>query len=196
MIITYKDLRDSDVTPRVHGNGFIQVDLLEKDCRLHIWPEPKLETQKVYTGIHNHNFSFTSKILLGTLLHIEYEGVKQSISGFHHVYKTIPRDREDKGLILASPHRYNLGKSRWFWLGQGSQYDFEYGKFHDSKGLGLTATLMRKKKVEPLTEVYVLCNYNEVPDNDFNRYQYTPEALWPIIEDVFNKIKEIDTTYV
>lgn len=197
MILTYDDLVNNPICkPRVHGNGFLQLDLPEPDMRLHIWPEQKLATQKVYTGIHNHNFSFNSRILCGALTHIEYDGLQQSPIGLYQVYKTTPRDREDKGLVLASPYRYNLKYGRFFLLPQGSYYSFKYGNFHDSRGNGLTATIMRKTRVEPLTEVYVLCEQHEVPDNDFNRYQFKDEQLWPIVKQVFDKIKEIGTEYV
>jgi hypothetical protein len=155
-----------------------------------------LETQKVNTGIHNHNFSFRSKVLLGGLWHTEYDNLEQNLAGFYNVYKTVPRDREDKELVLASPHPYDLKGYRGFYFGQGSLYSFKYGRFHESTPAGLTVTVMRKTKVEPLIDAWVLCKVYEKPDNDFNKYQYSPEVLWPIIEDVFNKIKEIDTTYI
>jgi hypothetical protein len=49
---SYDELRDSDNYPRVHGNGFIQLDLPDGK-RLHVWDED-IPRQKVNTSMHDH----------------------------------------------------------------------------------------------------------------------------------------------
>ena len=190
MILTFKDLLELKTVPRVHGNGFIQIDLPE-DRRLHIWPDEKLETQKVYTGIHNHRFSFESQVLLGTLHHTQFR-VVQLPGGEYQLYKTIPRDREDKGLSLFSEDYFSLENPQDFYLSVGSRYNFPYRAFHDSRGIGLTATLMRKTFVDEDMEVLVLCPRDKTPDNEFGKYKIPQEKIWPIVKKVFDKIKKIE----
>lgn len=191
-IITFFDLFLSGNVPRVHGNGFIQLDVPGSDVhRIHIWPEQKLQTQKVYTGIHNHKFSLKSKVLLGKLIHTQFEDLIEDENGDYKIYKTVPRDREDKGLILASPHLFKFTNPQTFQMTAGSEYEFMYGKFHDSNGSGLTVTLMEKTTVNESIEVIVTCPKHREPDNEFNRYQFSEKVLWPIIEDAFMKIGHI-----
>src|SRR4051812_11171605 len=65
-------LRKYNKQPRVHPNGFIQVDINEAE-RLHCW-HPKLPyRQKTYHPIHNHIFTFDSVILTGRLINVRYE---------------------------------------------------------------------------------------------------------------------------
>jgi hypothetical protein len=54
-------LKERGVRPRVHGNGFIQVDLTA-DTRLHVWGDKRIPRQNVYTPIHDHVFGFESTI--------------------------------------------------------------------------------------------------------------------------------------
>ncbi len=189
MILNFNDLYHSGITPRVHGNGFIQLDIPSRSAfRLHVWPHPQLQAQAVYTGIHNHKFSFKSEILLGTLIHTQFENLVQDDNGEWKIYKPVPRDREDKGLELASPHLFTLTNPQKFEMSKGSEYEFPYGKFHDSKGKGLTATLIEKTEVNNDTDVIVACPKDTQPDNEFNRYQFDQDVLWSTIEEVFFKI--------
>ena len=191
--LTFDDLYFSGNIPRVHGNGFVQLDIPGSNThRLHIWPEKKLDTQKVYTGIHNHKFSFKSKVLLGKLVHLQYEDlVRDNFNGEWNIYTTVPRDREDKGLVLATSDLFKLVNPQKFEMSAGSEYEFKAGKFHDSYGVGLTATLMNKGDVEDI-QVIVTCPKDKEPDNDFNRYQFEEKILWDIIEQVFKIIKYIE----
>jgi len=192
MLIDFEDLYISSNVPRVHGNGFIQLDIPgSPGHRINIWPEQKLQTQKVYTGIHNHKFSFKSKVLLGTLIHKQFENIVLDDNGDCNIYKAAPRDNEDTQLVLASSHLFKLTNPQTFKMTAGSEYEFLAGKFHDSNGCGLTATLMEKTSIDKSIDVIVVCPKDKEPDNDFNRYQFGEKVLWPIIENAFKQIKEI-----
>jgi len=191
-IITFNKLYSYGVEVRVHGNGFIQVDIPETNLRLHVWPRERLETQKVYTGIHNHKFGLKSKILCGKLIHTQFEGLVIADNGDWQMYKTVPRESEDTGLVLASPFYFTLTNPQTFQMCAGSEYEFPAGKFHESRGEGLTATLMQKTSVDESIEVIVLCPKDKKPDYDFHRYQFEQKVLWNIIDDVFNQIGYIE----
>lgn len=190
MEISFSQLLALGNIPRVHGNGFIQLDL-PLGYRLHIWPEEKLDTQKVYTGWHNHRFGFKSTVLVGTLHHIQYGAViKDNLNGEYQLYKAVVRNKEDTELIISSSGFYKFTDRQSFLLSKGSSYDFLPLKWHESNGIGLTATIMKKTETidaEPL----VACPKNTKPDNNFQRYQFDVNQLWKFISDVFDEIKSI-----
>ncbi len=62
--------------PRVHGNGFIQLDLTDR-TRLHVW-HPSVPRQKVATQIHDHVFSFESCCIVGRLINVVYKFIELS----------------------------------------------------------------------------------------------------------------------
>ena len=71
--------RTADRRPRVHGNGFIQLDLTDRR-RLHVWGDHRIPRQSVPSTIHDHTFSFKSTIILGQLVHREI-GIFPDTSG-------------------------------------------------------------------------------------------------------------------
>lgn len=190
MILQFRDVKAyADAEPRVHGNGFIQINLPFEN-RLHIWPDIPFETQKVYTGIHNHRFSLESRIVLGTLVHKQFD-LAQTVDGAYQLYQAIPREGEDTKMELYGTGRFIVQEEQTFLLHKGSSYTFPYGKFHESFGIDLTATVMKKTGSHPKVVPMVACEYGKVPDNDYNRYQITPEQIWPTVERVFKQINHI-----
>ncbi len=71
-ILTPDFLRKLGEKPRVHPNGFVQVDITPKK-RLHIWGHPDIPKQKVAMPIHDHVYGFRSLVLGGRLVNINYE---------------------------------------------------------------------------------------------------------------------------
>ena len=105
-------IKDKGLIPRLHGNGFIQLDLNGKD-RLHVW-HPDLPKQEFPTPIHDHKFSFKSHILYGELTHIEYhadlllhqenygkEWNPYPLEQLYHAYNPFVRENEDTILKRA-----------------------------------------------------------------------------------------------
>lgn len=177
--------------PRVHGNGFIQLELTES-IRLHVWPDHTypIKKQKVDTGIHTHRFSFKSTVISGELVHITYR--------FHMI-------RDGSNLILGRPtHRlYTPGDDERLkpteMIGQlslldklilkpGDEYTFNAGKFHATLPVAdLSATLMEKRSVGT-GPVYVVCRIDEGPDNEFDRDTDNSEIfLWGIINEALRR---------
>jgi len=70
-MINLKKVRADGGRPRVHGNGFVQLDLTERS-RLHIWGDPRIPKQKVATPIHDHVFGFESTIIVGRVISLTY----------------------------------------------------------------------------------------------------------------------------
>lgn len=178
--------------PRLHPNGFIQLNLDHFGAtRFHVWPEKPLEAQKTSHPIHDHSFAMESTILLGCLE--------------NRIYKTVPFDFERTGYTLWQAQRIgandtvlnplgggfyclNLVEERQYKAGES--YAMRDSMLHESVAHGLTATVMQK-----LTNLSV---YNPIiavpgdiakPDNDYRRESVSPEILWEQITLAASKIK-------
>ncbi len=105
--------------PRVHGNGFIQVDMTPESLnysapRYNFWHHTAIPRQIVNTNIHDHTYSSVSFILKGALA--------------HSVFK-------------SEPHRldaYDLEKEVWTpELSLGSDHDTELVQAGENQFLSL-----------------------------------------------------------
>lgn len=174
--------------PRVHGNGFIQLDL-EPGARLHIWGHPALPRQKVDTGIHDHRFGFRSCVVVGRIVNamwVTTELMGSVIGATHKVYQPAARDGEDTTLsdtgrrVIASIH-YSQTVLR------EQTYYMEPGDFHETFTDRPSATIMTKERTNHSHVARVLVPVDREPDNDFNRNDAMSEArLWKIIEEVLS----------
>jgi hypothetical protein len=158
---------------RVHGNGFLQVDL-DGARRLHVW-DPGLPRQAVPTPIHDHRFSFTSAVVVGTLGHFTYS-VVPDLNGYHRVYCPEARDGEDTLLAPRSGLRVTVRTLGELWVPEGGSYDFGAGLFHETRVRALAVTLMEKTEVFNL-RARVLCPVGMEPDNRFNRNDWRGDAV-------------------
>lgn len=94
-MLDYASLVNSGEVPRLHPNGFIQLNLNRAGtCRLHIW-SPNITpdmVQKTRHPIHDHIFDMESTILLGSMENWVYEfidsGIRREYALFQGVYKT------------------------------------------------------------------------------------------------------------
>ena len=72
MRFSYDDLRALKNKPRLHHNGFVQLDLPNR-VRLHVWPEHPPKRPNVLGMIHDHVYGFDSEILRGSIQNLIYE---------------------------------------------------------------------------------------------------------------------------
>ncbi len=182
---------------RVHGNGFIQISLMDPTCRIHIWHN-SLPHQKVDTQVHDHRFSFHSTVLHGRMVHTPFEIVHDGdcpidLIGHYRIYTPQVREGEDTILArqaipmhdvtftLRAPNSLSI-------FGEGDTYSFEAGRFHSSRVEGLTITLMEKTEVFEDMAPRVMVPATEEPDNDFNRYHHLDN---PAVQDVYLEALEI-----
>jgi hypothetical protein len=195
--LTVNYLKSLNKTPRVHGNGFIQLDLTER-VRLHIWGHPMIPRQTQPTPIHNHVFGFKSWCLVGRLVNVEYE---LELGGTEfQVYEAVARVQEDTILALKEdtvgirhtrttvtvPGVFNMDES----VSMRSSYYFKRFKFHEIFVPEPTITVMMKDgptlaqgaKCAP----QILVPTGRSPDNTFNRYDHDPELLWGIIRETID----------
>lgn len=160
---------------RIHGNGFIQADLGE-DLRIHVW-HPDLPKQKVSTPIHNHCFSFSSRVVVGAIEHREFEVVNVGRNAgdkvVYNKYRAQHRDREDTVLVKESNAIYTAeSKKKEKIVRAGKVYTFKRGAYHTTfpQFNGIAATIMERFNVGPDIQPTILCLVDEEPDNEFHRY--------------------------
>ena len=190
-MIHLKTLRDAGVKPRVHGNGFIQFDVNETQ-RLHIWGDPRIPRQKVYTGIHDHVFGFESRIIVGRLLNVVY-GYHEVDYGDYRVYVPETRDREDTVLwpTFDRCRVFPIRSELIDWNTSVQTYTMDPFIFHETFTTGPAATIITKTGPTmaqgAVAKPRILCPVNLEPSNDFNRYTAADEdLLWQITEDVLD----------
>lgn len=176
--VIYKDLQNSDNLPRVHGNGFIQLDLPD-GFRLHIWDD-EIPKQKVNTSKHDHAFGFESTVICGQLKNITYH-IAPSYTGAWMVHTPQRRDGTEDTKLVSTGERVGISRMWPEKIETGQSYSFAPQVFHETLYEGTTATILRK--TERLDVVpRILVPYDEEPDNEFDRDSFDEGLLWSIIK--------------
>jgi len=173
-------------TARVHGNGFIQVDI-SPDRRLHIWPEDMKAIQATATPIHDHRFSFNSTVLVGCVANISVHCLSNP-RGDYQIYEANPRDKEDTRL-LPTGNYVKIAPIQDKVVREGKTYCFERYEFHETRPKGFSVTSMRKSRVDRSWIPRVLVPRGQEPDNEFNRYDsqlkyYIRDALVQALDEL------------
>lgn len=181
MKIDLTAVKDLGARPRVHGNGFIQLDI-GGDRRLHIWGHRDLPRQRVDTGIHDHTFDFMSSCIVGRVVNVPYT-INEAGPHTHKVYEPKPRDGEDTSLhntewlVRPTPREISL-------IPEDSEYLFRAFHFHETFSDRPSATVMFKIRKYQGSRARVLVPVGHEPDNDFNRNNFPDAMLWGIIHEV------------
>lgn len=204
------EAKEMGARPRVHPNGFIQLDLLHPDdvspeemsdaewsetkkkghsgssLRLHIWNPPgvNLPHQETVNEIHDHVFDMLSSVVRGTLvqqLYILEVGMPVE-ARTHEIYRAIYDKASSSRLEPLGVYGY-LSRARSFPIREGEAYTQPAFTLHDSEAHGLVVTLMEKTAVHD-GEATVVCKVGEPPDNDFDRATAAPQdLLWQAISN-------------
>jgi len=189
-VISYDALRGSSEVPRVHPNGFLQLNLDGTGFwRLHVWsdelPKPRVA---VPTPIHDHIYDFTSKVILGSLRHLVYE-LEEDPEGSYDLYDVWAQStKKDAPLERMDNSRYTARLIEASEIMAGDGYSFERFRFHESESAGLTATLFSTSDFDPTNRPRILCPTGKTPSNTFRRDSLELEFLWRIIEEVCSQI--------
>jgi virulence-associated protein VagC len=175
--------------PRVHGNGFMQLDLSPR-VRLHVWGDERIPRQTKPTPIHDHTFGFTSLILRGGLKNIRYdaESVARNEQPTHQGYQAVVRQGEDTVLqpVVTAWYRMHMRAPEFYEA--GATYRIEREEVHESIPLPRVVTVSVICKDEPVVIesspppwVFVSLD-GEGVDNEFNRYDaLSLPVRWHII---------------
>lgn len=171
--------------PRVHGNGFIQLDVAE-GTRLHIWGHRDIPRQKNYTGVHDHTFSFNSKVLRGRVFQMPYTRCAVNFGQQYRIFTPVTRGMEDTVLNHTDLPPIRMAAAVAHVVNAGESYYMKAGAVHETVADMPAATLMTKRKDKRLDRpARVFVPDGQQPDNSFNRYAaLSVDSMWRIIEDV------------
>jgi hypothetical protein len=176
------------VKPRVHPNGFIQLDRDER-TRFHFWAHPDIPRQARPTPIHDHSFGFESLVLIGALVNIRYRArPSHRFDSTHSVYQAYCPGGEETRLeptgdaVRLIPEIMGATVLR-----EGASYRENPWEIHQTIVDVPTVTVIFKDgptlaQRGPAPHVYVPVGVE--PDNSFRRDVLSPEFLWAIIDDI------------
>lgn len=179
----------------LHGLGFVQVQL-PANQRLHVW-HPELPRRHCFehSAIHNHRFDFTSYVLVGQQINIDFADLRPGAVGCDeptHVMYLHEGPRTPRGgrpwvpdcqakMLEMSRQTIETG-----WVYRMRAYDFHRT---EAGGDGKVATIMTKTW-EGQKGAHSSCLIGIDPDVDFDRYQWSPSHLWEIVSDVLTGSKQ------
>lgn len=168
----------------LHGLGFVQVQL-EGNQRLHVW-HPELPRRVCFesSAIHDHRFDFVSRILVGLQCNFEYRA-DASPDGDHMLYLHEGARTACGGRPWTPDGRVHMVEINSDSIPAGMTYRQQAYHFHRTEpgGDGKVATIMQKLG-EYSRGAHSSCLIGVEPDDEFDRYQWTPGQLWEIVADV------------
>lgn len=167
--------------PRVHGNGFIQLD--GDDCRFHFWGDARIPRQKVPTPIHDHVFDMVSDCVRGAVHNAVYVAEPVVGYGSYKVYRAEPRHGSDTTLHDTGK-RCDLRLVREQTVGTRQRYALPAGEFHMTTPLVPSITRMVRQKTYPNLAPLVLVPNGVEPDNEFDRHGHDTWMLRRIIREM------------
>lgn len=188
-------LRGNGRELRLHGNRFLQLDVGPKQ-RVHLWSDLLPVAQRYPTWIHDHVFDFNSVVLAGQLIDVRYD-VREArewdepSTTRYRMYVGQRRHKQDTLLVPQDDQRYVVLTDNAIALGRGHRYLCSAGVFHASTYVGHAMTLFTKHHdaaPDRTLPPRVLCPVGHLPDNEYNRYQYSQEDLWTITAEVLRAL--------
>lgn len=186
----HKKFAETEETISLHGLGFIQVKLGGKQ-RLHVW-HPDLPRRKCFyhSQIHDHRFSFESRVLVGSMENVCYSAQWADEDNATHIAYLHEGERTQFGnrpWVVNDSLYVRRGISGV--VHAGETYYMQAYVFHRTKpmGDGRVATIMKKTNENLGGGARSLCRVGIQPDVDFDRKQLSPDALWEIVLDVLGK---------
>lgn len=176
--------------PRVHPNGFLQLDLdPSKTERLHIW-DASLPRQEVPTLIHDHEFGLESTVYLGCLINKRFK-VEEADAGIGEYKKwTVLRDPDsEETRLVESRDEFTAKLVVREFIYPDESYMMQAPEFHESGHIGRTLTIMRKLGYLAGHSASVLVPVGEEPDNNFRRSNVDVDQLWDMVYETARSIE-------
>lgn len=168
----------------LHGLGFVQVQL-QGEQRLHVWhPELPRRSCFEHSAIHDHRFTFVSRVLAGTQVNHAYK-VQRQDEGEFVLYLHEGKRQAGGGRPWTPDGRANLVHQYTEFIDAGHEYQTLAYDYHRTEpgGDGRVATVM-KKLGEGQAGAHSTCRFGIQPDTDFDRYQWPASRLWEVVRDV------------
>lgn len=176
-----KDFTPTAETISLHGLGFIQLKL-GGNQRLHVW-HPDLPRRDCYehSAVHNHRFSFVSRVLKGTQVNVrcDLEIVKPATGTHHLISHNGPRSERGgrQSYKVADVNIYERPVERYE---PGDEYVMPAMEFHHTPCAGVVVTVLRKLSETELHASSV-CRRGVSFHYDFDRFQLSPQRLFGFV---------------
>lgn len=174
-----KDFTPTKETISLHGLGFIQL-VLPANQRMHVW-HPDLPRRDCYehSAIHNHRFSFMSRVLKGVQKNIRVD-LELAREGTHAIISH-NGPRSDKGGRLSYPvAECNVHERPAESYRPGEEYFMPMHEYHHTPNEGIVVTLMRKMEESSIHANSVIRKGVDF-HYDFDRFQLSPERLFDFV---------------
>lgn len=175
--------------PRVHPNGFLQLDLdTSKLTRLHIW-DVSLPRQDVQTAMHDHEFNLESTVYLGCLINKRFKLDKvEAGDGGYKKWTVMREPGSEETRLIESEDQFAVTQiTREFIYPDGS-YTMQATEFHESDNIGRTLTVMRKFGYQAGHSASVLVPVGQAPDNNFRRSRGDVDQLWDMVYETAHQV--------
>lgn len=179
--------------PRVHPNGFLQLDL-EPDRmstsrpkrQLHIFDD-RLPRQTVRTLVPDHIFSMSSFVVKGIILNDTYVAVPDE-EGDLEIYQAQEMKCTETNLVPTGERvTLKLKRTEYVYMGESYRPPALAFAFHDSRHEGVAVTIMTKHATVEGAKPRVLVPVDAPPDNSFSREDQDIDALWECIEEALKR---------
>lgn len=176
-----KDFTPTKETISLHGLGFIQL-VLDGNQRMHVW-HPNLPRRDCYahSAVHNHRFSFTSRVLKGVQVNqrCDLEIVKPEAGSHLLISHNGPRSEKggresypvaDVNITMREIERYEAG----------AEYFMPALEYHHTPCEGIVVTVLQKHEVGTI-HASSTCRRGVDFHYDFDRFQLSPDELFAFV---------------
>jgi hypothetical protein len=181
-----KDFTPTKETISLHGLGFIQL-VLEGSQRMHVW-HPDLPRRACYehSAVHNHRFSFTSRVLKGQQVNqrCDLEYVKPGDGSHLLISHNGPRMPTGSRLSYPVCDVNVIGRGIEFY-GAGEEYHMPAMEYHHTPCEGIVVTVLKKHE-ETTLHANSVCRRGVDFDVGFDRFQLSPEQLYAYVVEALN----------
>lgn len=176
-----KDFTPTKETISLHGLGFIQLVLPGKQ-RVHVW-HPDLPRRDCYehSAIHNHRFSFCSRVLKGVQKNVRVD-LELAKDGTHDIISHNGPRSEKGGRISYPVAVCNIYPGEEERYEPGSEYIMPLHGYHYTPNDGVVVTMMTKLQ-ESSIHANSLVRRGVDFHYDFDRFQLSPEQLYAYVID-------------
>lgn len=180
-----KDFTPTAETVSAHGLGFIQVKL-PGNQRLHVWhPDIPRRACFEHSAVHNHRFSFSSRVLIGTQVNRRYV-VTNDPEGTHDLISHDGPRSAEGGRLSYVAGRVSIHACADESYVAGQTYFMPMLEYHETPNTGVVVTVMQKL-VEGTVHASSLITHGHVFDQAFDRFQLGDDRLWAIVLDALRQ---------
>lgn len=183
-MFTLDELKSWGTIPRVHPNGFIQIDQPGgRKVRVHIWPAgDPLPKQGSQHPVHDHIFDMKSQVLRGRMTNLLYDFVKGG-DVTHELHRARYRVAHDSTL-MPTGDQGRLEVASMTVVPAGSEYWMPAFILHESKVVVKpTVTLMTATEIYLPAKPVVAVPVGMKVDNSYDRHAMSPEHLWELVAE-------------